>query len=64
LSAGMAINMNIADELMFSKFKPSHMTDKSCTCIVEEEENPGDEYDRFRARGVAPDIWTKRVGIN
>jgi hypothetical protein len=60
----MAINTNITDALMFSKPEPGYMIDNICTCIIEEEESPSDENIRFRACGVASDIWGARIGIN
>jgi len=60
----MAINTNITDALVFSKSEPGCMIDKNYTCIVEEEENPRDEYNRVHACGVASDIWSASIRID
>jgi len=60
----MAINTNITDALVFSKSEPGYMIDNNYTCIVEEEENPRDEYNRVHTCGVASEIWSARIRID
>ena len=59
MNAGMAINTNITDALTINKSGPGYMIDHGCTCIVEEEENPRDEYNGIRVCRVASDIWVR-----
>jgi len=40
------------------------MIDNNYTCIVEEEENPRDEYNRVHTCGVASEIWSARIRID